>query len=204
MLRKTLGIFLITLLLAIAAIIVYLFTLQPKIEGNIVNSFLTSDTEVFFDDFGIPHIYADNAPDAYFALGYVHAQDRLFQMELMRRVGDGRLSEVLGSDMIEADILFRTIGINKLADRDIAIRAVAKGLDAQTPVHQVMSKNIRYCFDDESVQHVAENMAENELRRMPVLNREKRLVGVVSLGNIASSQNQQSSDTVLQGLTRAH
>lgn len=94
--------------------------------------------------------------------------------------------------------------VGMITDRDIAIRAVAKGLDAQTPVHQVMSKNIRYCFDDESVQHVAENMAENELRRMPVLNREKRLVGVVSLGNIASSQNQQSSDTVLQGVTRAH
>ncbi len=94
--------------------------------------------------------------------------------------------------------------VGMITDRDIAIRAVAKGLDAQTPVHQVMSKNIRYCFDDESVQHVAENMADNELRRMPVLNREKRLVGVVSLGNIASSQNQQSSDTVLQGVTRAH
>lgn len=94
--------------------------------------------------------------------------------------------------------------VGMITDRDIAIRAVAKGLDAQTPVHQIMSKHIRYCFDDESVQHVAENMAENELRRMPVLNREKRLVGVVSLGNIASSQNQQSSDTVLQGVTRAH
>ena len=94
--------------------------------------------------------------------------------------------------------------VGMITDRDITIRAVAKGLDANTPVSQVMSKNIRYCFEDESVQHVAENMADNELRRMPVLNREKRLVGVVSLGNIASSQNQQSSDTVLQGVTRAH
>lgn len=94
--------------------------------------------------------------------------------------------------------------VGMITDRDIAIRAVAKGLDCDTPVSEVMSKHIRYCFDDENVQHVAENMAENELRRLPVLNREKRLVGVVSLGNIASSRNQQASDTVLQGVARAH
>ena len=94
--------------------------------------------------------------------------------------------------------------IAMITDRDIAIRAVAKGLDCDTPIREVMSKTIRYCFDDESVQDVAQNMAENEMRRMPVLNREKRLVGVVSLGNIASCHNQQTSDTVLQGVARAH
>ncbi len=94
--------------------------------------------------------------------------------------------------------------VGMITDRDITIRAVAQGLDASTPVSQVMSKNIRYCFEDEIVQHVAENMAQNELRRMPVLNREKRLVGVVSLSNIASCHNQQTSDTLLQGVTRAH
>ena len=94
--------------------------------------------------------------------------------------------------------------IGMVTDRDIAIRAVAKGLDCDTPIREVMSNTIRYCFDDESVQDVAQNMAENEMRRMPVLNREKRLVGVVSLGNIASCHNQQTSDTVLQGVARAH
>ena len=94
--------------------------------------------------------------------------------------------------------------IAMITDRDIAIRAVAKGLDCDTPVREVMSNTIRYCFDDESVQDVAQNMAENEMRRMPVLNREKRLVGVVSLGNIASCHNQQTSDTLLQGVARAH
>ena len=94
--------------------------------------------------------------------------------------------------------------IGMITDRDIAIRAVAKGLDCDTPIREVMSKTIRYCFDDESVQDVAQNMAENEMRRMPVLNREKRLVGVVSLGNIASCHNQQTSDTLLQGVARAH
>ena len=94
--------------------------------------------------------------------------------------------------------------IGMITDRDIAIRAVAKGLDCDTPVREVMSNTIRYCFDDESVQDVSQNMAENEMRRMPVLNREKRLVGVVSLGNIASCHNQQTSDTLLQGVARAH
>ena len=94
--------------------------------------------------------------------------------------------------------------IGMITDRDIAIRAVAKGLDCDTPVREVMSNTIRYCFDDESVQDVAQNMAENEMRRMPVLNREKRLVGVVSLGNIASCHSQKTSDTVLQGVARAH
>ena len=94
--------------------------------------------------------------------------------------------------------------IGMITDRDIAIRAVAKGLDCDTPIREVMSKTIRYCFDDESVQDVAQNMAENEMRRMPVLNREKRLVGVVSLGNIASCHSQKTSDTVLQGVARAH
>ena len=94
--------------------------------------------------------------------------------------------------------------IAMITDRDIAIRAVAKGLDCDTPIREVMSNTIRYCFDDESVQDVAQNMAENEMRRMPVLNREKRLVGVVSLGNIASCHSQKTSDTVLQGVARAH
>lgn len=94
--------------------------------------------------------------------------------------------------------------VGMITDRDITIRAVAKGLDGDTPVRQVMSENIRYCFDDEAIQDVAENMADNEMRRMPVLNREKRLVGVVSLGNIARCRSQQASDTVLQGVARAH
>ena len=94
--------------------------------------------------------------------------------------------------------------IAMITDRDIAIRAVAKGLDCDTPIREVMSNTFRYCFDDESVQDVAQNMAENEMRRMPVLNREKRLVGVVSLGNIASCHSQKTSDTVLQGVARAH
>jgi len=94
--------------------------------------------------------------------------------------------------------------IGMITDRDIAVRAVAAGLDGNTPVRQVMSSNVRYCFDDEDVEHVAANMADIQVRRLPVLNREKRLVGVVSLGNIASGHSRQANDTVLRGVSSAH
>ena len=61
--------------------------------------------------------------------------------------------------------------IGMITDRDIAVRAVAAGLDGNTPVRQVMSSNVRYCFDDEDVEHVAANMADIQVRRLPVLNR---------------------------------
>ncbi|MFN3767000.1 CBS domain-containing protein [Ectopseudomonas guguanensis] len=96
----------------------------------------------------------------------------------------------------------RLVGI--VTDRDIAIRAVATGMDGSTPVRQVMSSNVLYCFDDEDVEHVAANMADVRVRRLPVLNREKRLVGVVSLGNIASGHSRMANDTVLRGVTSAH
>ncbi|GAB3486159.1 CBS domain-containing protein [Azotobacter salinestris] len=94
--------------------------------------------------------------------------------------------------------------VGMLTDRDIAIRAVAKGKDNDTQVREVMTPNVCYCFEDEDVQHVAENMADIHVRRLPVMNREKRLVGVVSLGNIAECHNPSVSDTVLQGVTQAH
>ncbi|MCO7552305.1 CBS domain-containing protein [Pseudomonas sp. SLBN-26] len=94
--------------------------------------------------------------------------------------------------------------VGMVTDRDITVRGVAAGLDAEAPVREVMSSEIRYCFEDEDVQHVAENMAQIQLRRLPVLNREKRLVGVVSLGNIAACRSERASATVLQGVARAH
>lgn len=94
--------------------------------------------------------------------------------------------------------------VGMVTDRDITVRGVAAGLDAEAPVREVMSSEIRYCFEDEDVQHVAENMAQIQLRRLPVLNREKRLVGVVSLGNIAACRSERASATVLQGVACAH
>lgn len=77
--------------------------------------------------------------------------------------------------------------IGMITDRDIACRAVANGFDPRsTKVREVMTSDVKYCFDDEDVTHIATNMAELQVRRLPVVNREKRLVGIISLGDIAT------------------
>jgi CBS domain-containing protein len=75
--------------------------------------------------------------------------------------------------------------VGMLTDRDIVIRAVALGKGPDTPLQDVMSKEVMYCFADQDLDQVVQNMAENKVRRMPVLNREKRLVGILSLGDVA-------------------
>lgn len=102
-------------LLLIFSILIFAFLHSPKYNGEIKLDGLKSQTEVLFDNYGVPHIYAENEEDAYQALGYVHAQDRLFQLEMMRRAGTGTLSEFLGADLIDIDKFFRTLGIPKHA-----------------------------------------------------------------------------------------
>ncbi len=75
--------------------------------------------------------------------------------------------------------------IGAISDRDIAIRAVAKGLGASTKVRDVMSEGIAWAYDDDSVEQAARIMSERQVRRLPVVNREKRLVGIVALGDFA-------------------
>src|SRR4051812_36458356 len=72
--------------------------------------------------------------------------------------------------------------IGMITDRDIAIRAVAQGKGPQASVREVMSPDVKYCFDDEDTDEVAHNMADIQVRRLPVVNRDKRLVGIISLG----------------------
>jgi CBS domain-containing protein len=78
--------------------------------------------------------------------------------------------------------------VGMITDRDIAIRAVAAGKGPDTPVRDVMSTEVKYCYDDEDVQHVAENMGDIQVRRLPVVDREKRLVGIISLGDVARTE----------------
>lgn len=92
---------------------------KPVYKGNIQLNNLKEEVNVYFDDIGVPHIYAKNQRDAYVALGYVHAQDRLWQMELIRRISAGRLSEIFGKDMLETDKLFKGLGIEKAAAETI-------------------------------------------------------------------------------------
>lgn len=99
---------------------IYLQTTAPDYSDNVTLEGLKNEVEVLYDNYGVPHIYAQNEEDAYYALGYVHAQDRLFQMEMLRRAAGGRLSEILGEDLIKVDKLFRTLGINKFAKEHAA------------------------------------------------------------------------------------
>ncbi|WP_448519811.1 penicillin acylase family protein [Rhodoflexus sp.] len=105
------------ILFAVAAVGIYgwLLSTRPKMSGSLDLTALQDSVTVHFDEFGIPHIFAKNEPDAYYALGYVHAQERLFQMEMIRRLAAGRLSEVFGSDLVEVDRFFRTIGLAQAA-----------------------------------------------------------------------------------------
>jgi CBS domain-containing protein len=78
--------------------------------------------------------------------------------------------------------------IGMITDRDIVVRCVAAGMDVcSATARQVMSPHILYCFDDESVESVLQNMGANQIRRLPVVNREKRLVGVISLGDLSQT-----------------
>ena len=109
---------LLLILLGVLAIIViagFIFhnRLKPSYEGTMELSSLNDEVEVYYDDYGVPHIYAKNELDAIRTLGYVHAQDRLWQMELIRRIAVGRLSELFGEKTIKTDKFFASLGIEE-------------------------------------------------------------------------------------------
>ena len=99
---------------------IYARTSLPKIDGSLTLAGPSLPTQIVRDKHGVPHIYARNLADAYFALGFVHAQDRLWQMEMNRRITSGRLSEVVGKATLESDRLFRTLGFKQLAEQQAA------------------------------------------------------------------------------------
>lgn len=137
----TLVIFLITLL-----VIGYFLATKsfPQTTGTIALDGLRVSVTVYRDRFGMPHIVADNDHDAYVAAGYLHAQDRLWQMELIRRAGEGRLAEILGEKALPVDRLFRTLGLEPLAKKIVdnlepmtleSLEAYALGVNAYIAAH---------------------------------------------------------------------
>ena len=91
--------------------------------------------------------------------------------------------------------------IGMVTDRDIVVRAVAQGLPPDTQVRQVMTKEIKYCFDDDNVEEVARNMADIKVRRLPVINHDKRLVGIFSLGDMAVADGPDNAGVALCGIS---
>lgn len=92
--------------------------------------------------------------------------------------------------------------VGMVSDRDIALRAVAAGQGPETRVADVMSREVKYCYDDEDLAQVTINMGNQQLRRLPVLNRSKRLIGILSLGDIATAADIHDTSEALTSISR--
>jgi CBS domain-containing protein len=108
--------------------------------------------------------------------------------------------------MVEIDVGAIPVGeddrlVGMITDRDIAVRAVAAGKPANTPIADVMSHEVKYCFESDDIDAVSVNMADLKLRRLPVVDRQKRLVGIVSLADIALSGGPNDATTALSGIS---
>ncbi|HQC44040.1 MAG TPA: penicillin acylase family protein, partial [Myxococcota bacterium] len=94
-------------------------TRQPVLDGTFKTTGLDGPVEIIRDRFAVPHIYASSVRDAFFAQGFVHAQDRMCQMELNRRFGHGRLSEIFGAAALPLDKAARVLGFRQTALIDL-------------------------------------------------------------------------------------
>lgn len=100
---------------ALGGVWLYVKTLPSPIDGELKIAEIRQGVTITRDPYGVPHITSSNRHDLYFALGYAQAQDRLFQMDFYRRAATGRLAEVLGKDLIDADMYLRTMGFTRTA-----------------------------------------------------------------------------------------
>lgn len=109
------------------------------VDGRVAVAGLDQEVEVLRDDDGVPHIYAETEHDLFFAQGYVHAQDRFWQMDFWRHIGQGRLSEMFGESQVDTDVFLRSLGFTELAEREFAaapagdqaaLRSYADGVNA--------------------------------------------------------------------------
>jgi penicillin amidase len=129
--KKIFLILLFIIIFLIGFFFVYSLYQKPKYEGELPLHTIQKETTVYFDEFGVPHIYASTSKDAMVALGYVHAQDRLWQMELLRRIVPGRLSEIFGSVALKNDQFFVGLGIEESS------RKAIEKLDKNSPAYQL-------------------------------------------------------------------
>ncbi|WP_050759213.1 CBS domain-containing protein [Pseudooceanicola batsensis] len=111
--------------------------------------------------------------------------------EVMRRIDTGFVP------VGENDRLVGTI-----TDRDIVVNGMARGKSADDAVREVMGQEVLYCFDDQEVAEVARNMGERQVRRMPVVDRDKRLVGIVSLGDLSTDGDPSAAGVALEQISQ--
>ncbi len=124
---------------------VYLFyRAMPAYSGTERLPGLSSEARVWRDAYGVPHIFASSMDDAARALGYMHASERMFQMDILRRVGQGRMAEIRGADLLPVDKFIRTLGFYREAETSFSalspwaqkrLQAYAEGVNAFLATH---------------------------------------------------------------------
>ncbi len=142
MLRFFKWLLVVVLLLVVSVAVFGFFTVRnsfPDVDGEVLVAGLDGDIVIIRDTSGIPHVYADTIHDLYFGQGYVQAQDRFWQMDFWRHIGQGRMSEMFGSSQTETDAFLRTLGFNATAEQELAalspetkevIESYAEGVNA--------------------------------------------------------------------------
>ena len=129
---KVLFVLLAALAVAVAAGLWYARSKLPQRSGTLALPGLQAPVQVKWDERGVPHLQARNQTDLYRALGFLHAQDRLFQMEMVRRLARGELAEILGPQLLDTDRLFRTLELRTQA------QTMAQGIDPHGPTWQAL------------------------------------------------------------------
>lgn len=130
-LKKVLKVVVVLVVLIFIGLWLFSRTLHPTYNGELDLANISDEVTVYYDEVGVPHINAQNQKDAFTALGYVHAQDRLWQMELIRRIAAGRLSEIFGKELIKTDKFFSGLGIEEASSKTI------KNLDKNSEAYKL-------------------------------------------------------------------
>lgn len=118
-LKVTIGIIASLIIIFVVGGYIFYHTLTaslPIYEGKLIAPALKQEVNIYFDSLAVPYIFADNDEDAAFTLGYLHARERMFSMDMIRRAGEGRLSEIFGVETLPFDKMFRTIGLSRTAE----------------------------------------------------------------------------------------
>jgi penicillin amidase len=148
----------LVLILAVSVLLLILIPYNiirsfPKTEGQIQVPGLDAPVDVYRDSYGVPQIYASTPHDLFFAQGYVHAQDRFWQMDFWRHLGSGRLSELLGESLLETDQFLRTLGFARVAQQELEtfdptsmaiLESYSAGVNAYLEEHQGADLSLEY------------------------------------------------------------
>lgn len=207
----------LVLLIGLVGFWFFLKSTGPTYKGTVDLEGLENPVNIYYDDYGIPHIYAENANDAYHALGYAHAQERLFQMEMIRRLISGRLSEIIGPKALSSDKTFLNLRLREAArraadkwfanDQDPMVQEAKSYLagindfvdHGKLPIEFRLMKIPRQHFDPVDMYCTIEYMALGftwGLMEEPVLTKMKRDLGDDYIKNWILGVDQMSRDSV--------